>query len=63
LRVICKNKAFSVTLPLYMIPDAPSTSTNAQKAAPDNKLLVAENLDVRYGVAQVLWGISFSEVR
>ena len=29
----------------------------------DEKLLVAENLDVRYGVAQVLWDVSFSVAR
>ncbi len=44
--------------------DAPSAATDSAKtAAPDDKLLVAENLDVRYGVAQVLWDVSFSVAR
>src|SRR5215472_12178981 len=47
-----------------MTPDAPSVNAEPpQTAAEDNKLLVAENLDVRYGVAQVLWGISVSVAR
>ena len=31
--------------------------------AQDQNLLVAENLEVSYGVAQVLWGVSFSVAR
>jgi branched-chain amino acid transport system ATP-binding protein len=47
-----------------MTPDAPSATTDAPRpAGNDEKLLVAEDLDVRYGVAQVLWGVSFSVVR
>lgn len=47
-----------------MTPNAPSAETNAsQPTANDDKLLIAENLDVRYGVAQVLWGVSFSVAR
>jgi branched-chain amino acid transport system ATP-binding protein len=47
-----------------MTPDAPSATTDApQPAGNDERLLVAEDLDVRYGVAQVLWGVSFSVIR
>lgn len=38
-------------------------TTDIGTAAPllhDNNLLIAENLEVSYGVAQVLWGVSFS---
>jgi branched-chain amino acid transport system ATP-binding protein len=49
------------------VPDAetpiPSATTSASAAAGEDKLLAAENLDVRYGVAQVLWGVSISVVR
>ena len=47
-----------------MAPDSPSTAAAPPATAGSNdKLLVAENLDVRYGVAQVLWGIAFSVAR
>jgi branched-chain amino acid transport system ATP-binding protein len=47
-----------------MTPDSTSTATDSAKpTGNDEKLLVAEDLDVRYGVAQVLWGVSFSVVR
>jgi branched-chain amino acid transport system ATP-binding protein len=47
-----------------MIPNAPSAEAGAsQPASNDDKLLVAESLDVRYGVAQVLWDVSFSVAR
>jgi branched-chain amino acid transport system ATP-binding protein len=47
-----------------MTPNAPSAETDTSPNAPnDDKLLVAENLDVRYGVAQVLWGVNFSVAR
>jgi branched-chain amino acid transport system ATP-binding protein len=47
-----------------MAPNAPSAASGApQPAVNDDKLLVAQNLDVRYGVAQVLWDVSFSVVR
>ena len=47
-----------------MTRDAPSATTDApQSAGNDEKLLVAEGLDVRYGVAQVLWSVSVSVVR
>ena len=41
------------------------TATSVQVKAPHegNKFLVVENLDVRYGETQVLWGISFSVAR
>jgi branched-chain amino acid transport system ATP-binding protein len=32
-------------------------------ASPDDKLLVVDKLEVRYGAVQVLWGISFSVVK
>ena len=32
-------------------------------AANNDKLLIAQNLEVGYGVTQVLWGISFSITR
>src|SRR5215470_9397151 len=37
-----------------------STSSSTQQ---DHNLLVVENLEVSYGVAQVLWGVSFSVAR
>jgi branched-chain amino acid transport system ATP-binding protein len=47
-----------------MTPNAPVSATDAPKTATnDDQLLVVENLDVRYGVAQVLWGVSISVVR
>lgn len=47
-----------------MTPNASSAETGASKpAANDDKILVAESLDVRYGVAQVLWGVSFAVAR
>jgi branched-chain amino acid transport system ATP-binding protein len=47
-----------------MTPNIPSTETMSTQAASNgDKLLVAEKLDVRYGVAQVLWGVSFSVAR
>jgi branched-chain amino acid transport system ATP-binding protein len=47
-----------------MTPNAPvPAADSSETAGHDDKLLVAENLDVRYGVAQVLWGVSLSVVR
>jgi branched-chain amino acid transport system ATP-binding protein len=47
-----------------MIPDSPAAATDARKTqSTDDKLLVAENLDVRYSMTQVLWGISFAVTR
>ena len=47
-----------------MTLNAPSAETSAsQTAANADRILVAENLDVRYGVAQVLWGVNFSVAR
>jgi branched-chain amino acid transport system ATP-binding protein len=47
------------------VPDAaiPAPDAVASTPAGADKLLVAENLDVRYGVAQVLWSVNFSVVR
>ena len=45
-----------------MTPDV-AIPPPSQTTTSESKLLVAENLDVRYGVAQVLWGISFSVAR
>jgi branched-chain amino acid transport system ATP-binding protein len=47
------------------VPEASSTpsSTVRDGEHAGDKLLAAENLDVRYGVAQVLWGVSFSVLR
>jgi branched-chain amino acid transport system ATP-binding protein len=47
-----------------MTSNAPLAEADASKpTGNDDKLLVVENLDVRYGVAQVLWGVSFSVAR
>jgi branched-chain amino acid transport system ATP-binding protein len=47
-----------------MTPDSPAAATDTHKTQDtDEKLLVAENLDVRYGMTQVLWGISFTVAR
>ena len=47
-----------------MTPDSPAAATDAsEKPTPDDLLLVAKNLDVRYGMTQVLWGISFTVAR
>lgn len=46
------------------MPDAPiASNTPVQTASRDDTLLLAENLDVRYGMTQVLWGISFAVAR
>src|SRR5579864_281912 len=46
------------------MPDAPAAATNATPTvAAEDRLLVAENLDVRYGMTQVLWGISLAVAR
>jgi branched-chain amino acid transport system ATP-binding protein len=44
------------------VSPSPSSAVRNHQPAGD-KLLVVESLDVRYGVAQVLWGVSFSVVR
>lgn len=46
-----------------MSPDSPAAAADVQKTTANDKLLIAENLDVRYGLTQVLWGISFSVAR
>jgi len=47
-----------------MSPDSPITKTRTSSSAKqDENLLVVESLEVSYGVAQVLWGISLSVAR
>jgi branched-chain amino acid transport system ATP-binding protein len=47
-----------------MTADSPApTAESGQPPATDGKLLIAEKLDVRYGMTQVLWDISFSVAR
>jgi len=47
-----------------MSPDSPITeNTTSSSTTQDQNLLVVENLEVSYGVAQVLWGVSFSVAR
>lgn len=47
-----------------MTADSWLADTNSPKTtSSEDRLLVAENLDVRYGLTQVLWDISFSVAR
>jgi branched-chain amino acid transport system ATP-binding protein len=47
-----------------MTADSPALTTeSSQPPATEDKLLIAEKLDVRYGMTQVLWDISFSVAR
>ncbi len=47
-----------------MSPDSPITESNTTSSTNrDENLLLVEKLEVSYGVAQVLWGVSFSVAR
>src|SRR5713101_7635114 len=47
-----------------MNPNSPMTENRSTASGKqDDKLLVAEDLEVSYGAVQVLWGISFAVAR
>src|ERR1043166_10255990 len=50
------------TLGAGSVPE-PETSAPQNPAPQNDKLLIAEGLEVSYGATQVLWGVSFNVAR